>query len=235
MIVEIKKFLVTCDKCKRRKIISTSATPGLPKGWITKPSPVIPSDDSSVTAQTLQYCDRCRAADPWHPINGKDDLPPPGKTVIIQEAGSGYRTRAYLCPCCSNEWRCPVTGGMLLVNAMMWMEDEDEDEVGTGAEGIHGAVGQTCTEDGNGEGAGDQGPAQTGTSRKDVGEVWADQLRRSIEKEEDERVVRELMNRAEGFRIGAFEKRREDPACPSCGYFKDRYIVWCENCGWQGA
>ncbi len=64
----------------------------------------------------------------WHTINGKDDLPPPGKTVLVCEVGSGYQTHAYLCPCCKNEWRSPVMGGMLLVNVVMWMEDETSTE-----------------------------------------------------------------------------------------------------------
>jgi hypothetical protein len=72
---------------------------------------------------------------------------------------------------------------------------------------------QTITEAVDGEGAGDQGQAQASAVCQERGKSWLEALR-SLSPIERARVV---------------DSRRKDPACPRCGYFKDRYVVWCEN------
>lgn len=51
--------------------------------------------------------------------------PEPNKEIkyIDSDNNTGF---AYLCPCCLNEWRCPITGSGLLIDVVQWKYYEGE-------------------------------------------------------------------------------------------------------------
>lgn len=52
-------------------------------------------------------------------INIQDMKPEPNRDIEYIDF-DGNKGICYLCSCCLDEWRCPITGGYLLINVVKW-------------------------------------------------------------------------------------------------------------------